>query len=154
DPAARHPSMDALLAALARDPRRPWRWALGGLAVALVAGAAIVTLRPARPCQGAERALARVWDAPIRAQVEQAFARSGAPHAAETWQRFATGLDAYAARWVERRVEICEATRVRGEQSDALLDLRMSCADRRLDELRALAALYLHADADLVAQAP
>jgi tetratricopeptide (TPR) repeat protein len=38
------------------------------------------------------------------------------------------------------RTQACEATRLRGEQSEALLDLRMACLDRRLQEMGALAA--------------
>src|SRR5262249_55841401 len=46
-----------------------------------------------------------------------------------------------------------EATRVRGEQSDELLDLRMQCLDARREELSALADLYSHADGELVRRA-
>ena len=47
-------------------------------------------------------------------------------------------------------VGACEATRLRGEQSDDLLDLRMSCLRTRLVELRTLGELLVHADAELV----
>ncbi|HEU5056561.1 MAG TPA: tetratricopeptide repeat protein, partial [Kofleriaceae bacterium] len=40
--------------------------------------------------------------------------------------------------WVARHRAVCQATHVRGEQSPALLDLRMRCLDRRLAELDAL----------------
>jgi tetratricopeptide (TPR) repeat protein len=39
-------------------------------------------------------------------------------------------LDRYAADFGGKRREVCEATRVRGEQSDAVLALRMACLDR------------------------
>ena len=47
-------------------------------------------------------------------------------------------LDAYAAAWATRRTDACAATRRRGEQSEELLDLRMTCFDRRRAELAAV----------------
>ncbi|HTJ43651.1 MAG TPA: tetratricopeptide repeat protein, partial [Kofleriaceae bacterium] len=38
-------------------------------------------------------------------------------------------------RWRDMRIDACRATRTRGEQSDTMLDLRMRCLDRRIDEL-------------------
>jgi hypothetical protein len=49
--------------------------------------------------------------------------------------------------------DACEATRVRGEQSDELLSLRMLCLDRRLTEVRTLTGLLAAADADGVTKA-
>jgi len=40
------------------------------------------------------------------------------------------------------RTEACRATRVRGDQSDRVLDLRNSCLDRRLGELRAMTGFF------------
>jgi tetratricopeptide (TPR) repeat protein len=47
----------------------------------------------------------------------------------------------------------CEATHVHGEQSETLLDERIRCLDRRLDELGALTDLFAHADAQVVENA-
>lgn len=46
--------------------------------------------------------------------------------------------------------EACEATRVRGEQSEALLDRRMFCLDQRLRDAGALIDLFSHADGAVV----
>ena len=51
------------------------------------------------------------------------------------------------------RREACEATRVRGEQSEDLLDRRMFCLDQRLDEVGALATTLTQADAQAVEKA-
>jgi tetratricopeptide (TPR) repeat protein len=51
------------------------------------------------------------------------------------------------------RVEACEATRIRGEQSEQLLDLRMACLDARRRDLRAFAAVLREADGDVVDKA-
>ena len=44
----------------------------------------------------------------------------------------------------------CQATRIRGEQSDAMLDLRTSCLKTRQEEVKAQTDLFLHADAGIV----
>jgi tetratricopeptide (TPR) repeat protein len=49
--------------------------------------------------------------------------------------------------------EACEATRVRGEQSEQLLDLRMECLTRRLRELKATTDLFSSADNQVVENA-
>lgn len=46
------------------------------------------------------------------------------------------------------RQDVCEATRVRAEQSEVVMTLRMRCLDRRLDRLRALVTALGSADAD------
>ncbi|HTM22661.1 MAG TPA: tetratricopeptide repeat protein, partial [Kofleriaceae bacterium] len=62
-------------------------------------------------------------------------------------------LDDYTGRWLERRTDVCQATRVRGEQSEEVLDLRMHCLDRRLAEVGALGAALGAADAHLIGRA-
>ena len=143
DPAERYPSMRALIDALRADPtiarRRRWLAAAG-----LAATAGAVALGPfgraaAPPCSGTARELAGAWDGEARRAIAHAFAASGAPFAAELDREVEGGLDRYATRWIGARRDACEATRVRGEQSEELLDLRMACLDARRDELRELA---------------
>ncbi len=157
-PEARYPSMDALLSELGRDPRAKQRqWLLGtaivGL-VALVSGGLYLQARsqPA-PCQGAARSLAGIWDAPKQQALRTAFLSTGQGFASSAWDTTRRTLDAWAGAWVAMRQEACEATRVRGEQSDEVLSLRMTCLDRRLGSLQALTGLYANADAALVQQA-
>jgi eukaryotic-like serine/threonine-protein kinase len=47
-------------------------------------------------------------------------------------------LDRYVADWLSIYKDACEATNYRGDQSAQVLDLRMSCLNDRLNELRAL----------------
>ncbi|HOX44164.1 MAG TPA: tetratricopeptide repeat protein [Myxococcota bacterium] len=155
EPAARYPSVDELLSALARDPRRARRRlaaALLGLGLLLAGGVgayAALGGRPA-PCQGAAERLAGVWDEGRARAVEAAFLGSGAPSAPQAFAASRRVLDGYAADWARERTGACEATRVRGEQSEELLDLRMQCLEERLTELKALAELFLAADAAVV----
>jgi tetratricopeptide (TPR) repeat protein len=155
EPEARWPSMHALLAELARDPgARGRRVAMGAALIVAAGAAALAARRTGETCAGGEEQLAGAWDAAARERTRAAFAASGAPLAVETWERFAAALDGHAARWAAAHRRSCEATRVRGVASDAVLDLRMACLGRRRDELAALAALYERPDAAMVGQAP
>ena len=131
DPAARYPSMTALLEALAPAPRRrrgPWALAL---TAAAIAGALVLHgAADSDRCAGGDARLAAVWSSAVWARLSPAMARA---------------LDDYGRRWTEMARATCEATR-RGEQSAAMLDLRTSCLDRRLDELAAFVAAAGRAD--------
>jgi tetratricopeptide (TPR) repeat protein len=139
-PEARYASMESLLAQL--GPRRPWIAAAAAGAVVGAIGATLLASRSperaAAPCSGAERHLTGVWDAPVKTDVEAAFVASTRAYAGDAFRRVASVLDARAAAWVSMRTDACQATRVRGEQSEPLMDLRMQCLDRRLSEMRAL----------------
>jgi serine/threonine-protein kinase len=54
---------------------------------------------------------------------------------------------------VRARTDAGEATRLRGEQSEELLDLRMACLDRRREDLRALVDVLAQADGEVVSNA-
>jgi tetratricopeptide (TPR) repeat protein len=49
--------------------------------------------------------------------------------------------------------EACVATRVKGVQSDAMLNLRMLCLERRLDQAKTITALFARADTGVVESA-
>ncbi|WAS97262.1 serine/threonine-protein kinase [Nannocystis punicea] len=162
-PAARHPDMRALLDALRATPRRRSRrrlLAAGLLAlVATAAGGYVVAQRSipgveSRLCSGAPDKLRGVWDGPTRQAAQIAFAATRAPYAAGAWASVQAPLDAHAAAWTAAYTENCLATRARGEQSEAVMDLRVACLDRQLDELRALTGLLVTADAEVVLSAP
>lgn len=158
DPAARHPDMDALLGRLERDPaavRRRWLAAAAGVAVvaAVFAGLGYLQARRGQLCSGAEEALAGVWDAPRKEAARAAFLRTRLPFAAAAWNQAEQSLDRYTGAWTAMHRGACEATRLRGEQSEDLLDRRMFCLDQRLREVDALAATFLTADAEVVRRA-
>jgi tetratricopeptide (TPR) repeat protein len=158
-PAARYPSMDELLAALRTDPRAARRrWLVVAALVALPAAAVATVNRAKRVesevCRGADRKLVGVWDPARRAAVEAAFARSGKSSAAEWFRIAAANLDRYTTRWVAERTDACEATRLHREQSEEVLDLRMTCLDGRLREVQSLVSELASGDAAAVQEAP
>ena len=161
-PEGRFPDMDALLAALARDPGRRRRRiaAFVGVVLALVAAALVYRALLMRAleerqglCAGGEAELVGVWDPERRSAVERALLATGLPYAADVWERVAARLDARAAAWVAMHGEACRATHLRGEQSPALRDLRMACLQRRLLETRSLVDVLVDADAGVVENA-
>jgi tetratricopeptide (TPR) repeat protein len=152
DPARRPASMDEVIAALERDPSVTRRLVAGGVGIALLAAAGATAVvragsAPNAVCTGADQKLAEAWNPARKEAVRTALLASGKPWAAQTWQSVEETLDAYARGWITMRTEACEATRVTRVQSEALLDLRMSCLDARLAELRATADQLAKADA-------
>ncbi len=156
-PADRPASMDALLAALSRNPTRFWLRALTvTTAVVLVAAAGTAAwLRAAersQRCQGAPR-LVGLWDAPARQRLQQSFAATGRPYAADAAQGVLRSLDAYADGWARMYQESCEATHVHGAQPEPVLTLRMACLERHRQQLGGVVEALSQANDALVVQA-
>ena len=114
---ARFPDMRGLLDALRPKPRVKWRWMAVVAAGALAVGAALLPrAADADPCEASHHALDATW--PVEAGDRlPPFAR--AP------------LDEWRTAWIAGRVDACEGTRLRREQSDAQMDRRMACLDRQ-----------------------
>jgi tetratricopeptide (TPR) repeat protein len=157
DPAARHESMEALLDALsrARRGRRLGRVALVAVPVALAIAwlARPSTEAAVAPCEGTDAPLRARWGDEHRASIADAFARTQLAYAGEAAAATVRELDAWAAAWSSARVDACEATAVRREQSAELLDLRMACLDRRLTGFAAAVDVLVAADAKAVERA-
>ena len=157
-PDQRYPTMDALLEDLGRDPRAtPRKWLVGAAmlgAASLVSGGVYVQIRSRPvPCQGLEQSLERNWNASTRQALESAFLSTGKGFAEGAWRNTERTLDAYASAWTAMRQDACAATRIRGEQSDEVLSLRMACLDRRMASFQALTELFAKADGALVQRA-
>jgi tetratricopeptide (TPR) repeat protein len=138
-----------MLQALRRDPRRRRAQLLGAAALVGAAGVGFAvhdsaTDRKLEQCRSAS--LQELWN-PERAEaLQNAFVASGLPYAGDAWGEIAPRLDAYAGAWVDTRVDACEATHVRGDQSADLFDLRILCLDRSRRELEAVVSVLERAD--------
>jgi tetratricopeptide (TPR) repeat protein len=160
EPQARFSSMTALLAALQTDPTVRGRRALAVVAVSLLVGASALAARRAAGtqqamCGGAAERWAGVWRAgaaaaPRNAAIHRAFVATGLSYAEQAWTGASRYLDDYAARWIAAYTDACEATHVRGEQSDEVLDLRMGCLRDRLAAARALTDVFAAANGSAV----
>jgi eukaryotic-like serine/threonine-protein kinase len=156
DPDARFASMGELLAALERAvarPRRTAAWIAIGAVCTAAAAIPLVRLARPQPCGGGEEAIAPAWSNARAREVRQAFETAGHAEARQVFGRVRPLLDGYARSWIAMRRETCEATRVRGEQSEEALDLRMECLQQRARELQATVDLLARADATLVDRA-
>ncbi len=152
----RYPSMPALLRALDHGHRRRRRMvmALGGVIALGGIGAGMhAASGPGALCTAAQDQLHGVWDDAQASAVENAMLATEVPYAADTWARVEPQLEDYAQRWETAHTEACEATLVRHEQPEALMDARMRCLEHRRRGLRALVQTLGHADADVVEQA-
>jgi tetratricopeptide (TPR) repeat protein len=158
DPAARFPSMAALLAELAVDPtaaRKRAALAVGAVVVlgGLVAGGYAVTRADNEVCKGFDRRLAGAWDPATKQTIESAFAATKHVRAAEAFGAVSHALDRYTNEWTSMAVGSCEATRKHRDQTESDMALRSDCLDSRLAELRALTALFAKPDSDTVDKA-
>lgn len=146
DPGDRYASMHDLIDALVVDPVAR-RTRLGAIAavVAVTVLAVVATWQwlgreddSATLCATADAHLVSVWDEEVRSTIGTSFEASQHPASAETLARVTRVLDDYTRDWTTMRTETCRATRVHGEQSEHVMDLRMRCLDRRLAAIEAL----------------
>jgi eukaryotic-like serine/threonine-protein kinase len=156
DPDDRYASMAELLAQLDVHPARRRRWAVG-LAATTFAGLGVAVSAMGRSdratCTGGRERVDEVWNEPARQQVREAFVATGESSASDIWSSIERDLDAYAHNWATMHKEACEATRLRGEQSEELLDRRMLCLEQRRRGLDELVKLLGDADDHLVHRA-
>jgi tetratricopeptide (TPR) repeat protein/tRNA A-37 threonylcarbamoyl transferase component Bud32 len=152
NPDHRFPSMDALLDRLA-EPSGRRRVLVGAGVVATIGAAAAIgvwQVQQAALCSGAEAQLAGAWDDAQRSAVRESMTRTTVPYADVTLAWIEPELDAYAGAWVEAHREACEATTMRGEQSSAVMDLRVACLQRARRDLAATTDLFASADAKVI----
>ena len=154
-PEERHADLPALLAQLrAASTRSTRKWLAFGALAAAVPVAVVVTAvtagsraPAADACAVAPTELAGAWDAGIKDKLAATFAKARPKDGKAIAARAGEQLDRYADGWIAARRQACEATRVRKEQTDATLALRMTCLDRKRDELAALTRGLVEADA-------
>ena len=138
----RYPTMTELLGELEQGPialqRRRQLLAAVLLVVLGALGLRAFLHSRTQPCDGAPAELSSVWNGERRAGLLRATLKGEG--AVESLAGFASAIDGYFGSWTLMRKQACEASRIRGEQSEQLLDLRMSCLDRRLRDADALLA--------------
>jgi eukaryotic-like serine/threonine-protein kinase len=156
DPDQRWPDMDSLLVKR-RDPvllrRRLLLAAATGCGLTL-AGVGFGLHMSSTPepavCIGVEQALGDAYDAQDRAAIERTFTEFGA---GSTASELLTRLDGWAQGWQQAWLDACRATRVRGDQSEELLDRRMACLDLHRSRFAAFVDTMAAADPAMAARA-
>jgi tetratricopeptide (TPR) repeat protein len=137
DADARHSSMAALLADLARNPARTRRWiVLGGSALAIAAtaiGVREVDQRHTRArCREDGASIGEVWGDEVAARVQTAMLDTGLPFAATAFGKAKPWLDGYAEAWTATRIQACEADAL---HHDPQATRTLECLDERAVEL-------------------
>jgi tetratricopeptide (TPR) repeat protein len=158
DASERYASVSAMVDELERasSPRRRAGWAAGAAlaAAALAGGAAFWQMRASRAtCQVGPEPFQHVWDAERRAALHDALIATGRANAEEAFGLLSGRLDAFQSAWLSMKQESCEATYVRGEQSEKVLALRNACLEHELAGAGALVTAFSQADAAAVDRA-
>ncbi|HZI16267.1 MAG TPA: serine/threonine-protein kinase, partial [Myxococcus sp.] len=157
EPRERFPSLDALLLELGRDvgATQARRLGVAGVALAVLAAVGLypyLRWRESRACAEAA-SLAGLWDGSRKEAAARAFAALSRPFAVEAWKRAEPLLNAYAGAWAAQVRDNCEATRVHATQPEEPYLQRVTCLERRRDELRALGDLLAQADEEVARRA-
>ncbi len=145
----RFTSMDELLDSLINGIERRKRLRRGlsvGVAMTLMVGAIGAMVFWAANAQESENERCRsgvgqideLWSEKNKQALREQFIASRRPYGEQTFQRLDAMVTDYGREWADMRISACEATHVHGEQSEQMLDLRMSCLDNRLGALRGL----------------
>jgi tetratricopeptide (TPR) repeat protein len=157
DPAARHPSMSALLRHLraTRSSRRRWAAVAAAVILALAwfaygAGGHRVQ---AAMCEASAPHLTSPWNEEARAAVARRFAATRLSYAPGTLRRVDANLAAWSASLDAARREACEPGWFDDEAPVARFSARLSCLEDRAREARALVNLLRDADEALVRNA-
>jgi hypothetical protein len=163
DPAARWPSVNALLTELgrgqARAHRRAAAFALGFVAVAGVGAEGLrrtAVAREVTACDEAGGSIAEVWpgrgDA-VRTALRDAMLATGTSYAPTTAENVQPWLDAWARTWQDARTQTCRhrtVDEIWGEELAARAD---ECLDERRGDFVALIEELTAADATVVQKA-
>ncbi len=141
DPKRRWPSVATLLDRLGPERTRSRQRIWAGAAVLGAGGLFWASQSSPAPCSGAREQLSGAWDSATRDATRTALEGLDVSYAADVSKRSLEALDAYADGWTIMHREACEASTVRGEQSEDMLDRRMACLDRARRELAATSAV-------------
>jgi len=155
DPEDRFESIDALLAALSRDPGRTRRWLIAGAVVTGTVGAGVAAWQMQEAarlaeCQTQGDAIDAAWSPTIASSVSERFDAVDPVGGPQAYDRVAPALDAFAERWRAQRVDVC-LTGVPGPR----LRSKEACLEERKAELEAVVGVFAEADrATLVRAVP
>lgn len=155
-------TLGALLDALENDPSaRRKRWLMTAAAGIVPVATSLLILgsrAPAIKCTNGEKLTGTFWGSSIAGQasrdsLRRAFIATGKSYAPQTFEAVAAGLDRFTSHWGTMYRDVCEASHVRRDQSDEVMDLRMTCLNERLSEAQSLTSLLSQATADVLKNA-
>ena len=145
DPQRRWPSMDALLAALARGQARQRRRPLlfAGLAVGLgLAGMFGLRVQRTAACAAEGAAIADTYNDEVGAALHTALRSTHLAYAESSYAKALPHLARWTADWSAARAEICDQTYVAGAVPEDMYKQSAACLDEARDGLAALLAVH------------
>ncbi len=145
-PQDRHASMQALLAALDRDPARRRRWLILGTSAILLGAGGFATPRVlehrarARCERIASEGIETAFDDTTRDELQAALASAGPAYATTMADRVVVPLSEHASAWRDAREHVCLAARVTRQLDEETERRALWCLDDRREELAGLVA--------------
>ena len=158
DPADRFASVADMIAAIEADRKRVSRlpWLAVGVGAAGLAGGVWWSTPPATPtphCEAGAAELADVWDAARRDQIAARLRDATPERVSHTATAVTASLQGLADSWLAARREACEATQVRGDETEVEMDERLRCLIRSRRKFGAVVDLLAHGDASVLDRA-
>jgi tetratricopeptide (TPR) repeat protein len=123
-PDQRFPDMNALLTALADDPRQRRRERLGvgligllvlGVLLGLGLGARTIYVRERNRCARLASGQMSIWSPAKKEQLHKHLTDLGLPDADVLWEHTVAQIDAYVQGWLQLQTATCEAMRTAGD---------------------------------------
>ncbi len=155
EPAARWPSMPALLDELTRARTRSTPLlAIAGMAVVGALGWTALAQPVAldNACAAASERIGTVWTHPRRDQLAKAFAAPGKTFATDAWTRVEPALDTYARAWSAAVTDACVTARD-GTTTSEQAALQTACHGDALHRFDALVERLADADVESIVRA-
>jgi len=140
DPEARFASMAEVALALRRLRSRQ-SVAVGASVAVVAVGLGVWAIVPDSnegACLAAATAIEGTWNEQRRSELQHAYEHTEVTYARDAWMRTERVVDTWFRGWAEVNDQACQATRVRGEQSEDRLAARTRCleaARKRADAL-------------------
>lgn len=145
DPSSRYPSMDALLAALARGQSRQRRRPLlfGALALGLgLAGMLGLRVQRTAACTAEGAAIAEIYNDESRAALRAALRTTDLAYAESSYEKALPHLARWTAEWSAARAEVCRQSVVTGAVPEDRYRRSAACLDEARDGLAALLEVH------------
>jgi tetratricopeptide (TPR) repeat protein/tRNA A-37 threonylcarbamoyl transferase component Bud32 len=123
------------------------------LCLAAGAAGAVQAIRRPALCSAGPRRTAGIWDSEQRANARRAFAATSRPDALTIFDSVDKAIADHLGQWLTTYKDACEATHLRGEQSDEVLDLRMACLNEDLESVQLATSLLAEPTMEIVENA-
>lgn len=159
DPAARWPTLDAMLTALRANPavRRGLQAAVATIAVGVVGVLgfqAYERSQIAEACRAEGQAIYDIWTPKKVEQIGAAFAATKLDYTQDSWERARPRVDAYVDAYATKREDLCRAGELNHSIRPALLARARECFDRGEAAVEKLATAWTTPKTLSVTRAP